>query len=155
MIVWEWTTEIMHFVGDRSCQITFASVGNQLRYAGDANHSCSSAHERARHHAFATARIENGQPIHTADHLHEAWNDEIQVGVETGRTRLGIGLGISISKLIIGILLELRGHAMLLLHTSCTCFLRAGVPRQHVRLGKLADGPPNTRGERRPIAGAT
>ena len=47
MLVWGWTTEIMHFVGDRLCQITFACVGNQLRYDIDANHAYSSTHERA------------------------------------------------------------------------------------------------------------
>jgi hypothetical protein len=44
---------------------------------------------------------------------------------------LGIGLGIGISKLLIGILLELGGHTLLLLHPGCLGVLGASI-RQHL-----------------------
>jgi hypothetical protein len=62
-------------------------------------------------------------------------------------------LGIGIRKLIIGILLELRGHTLLLVHPSCRCVLGASI-RQYVHIGNLAHEQPNAGRQVRLKAGA-
>ena len=98
-------------------QITLASVGDQLGHNVNTNHARSRPDERAGDNALATAGIKDREAIHAAGKLDEARNHEILDEIGSRGTRLGKGLGIRISKLVISILLKLCGHGALLAYT--------------------------------------